>query len=66
MSSLILGPQKLFGLLELDLQGALQRIRGPRRGTDLDEEALQPETASPDGGTPIPNGVVSGAEVPEL
>jgi hypothetical protein len=53
--------------VELDLQGALQRIRGPRRGADFEEaeEALQPETASPNGGTPTPNGVVSGAEVPE-
>ena len=53
--------------VELDLQGALERIRGPRRGADPEEsdEAVQSETAPPNGGTPTPQGVVSGAEVPE-
>jgi hypothetical protein len=53
--------------VELDLQSALERIRGPRRGADVEEPdaATHPEPATPSGGTPAPNGVVTGGEVPE-
>jgi DNA helicase HerA-like ATPase len=53
--------------VELDLQAALQRIRGPRRGTEPEEgdETIRPEAPWPNGGTPSPQGVISGAEVPE-
>jgi len=53
--------------VELDLQGALDRVRGPRRGTDNAEPdgVPQPEPAPPNGGTPTPNGVIAGSEVPE-
>jgi hypothetical protein len=53
--------------VELDLQSALERIRGPRRGTDSEEpdRVASPEPAPPNSGTPAPNGVVAGGEVPE-
>jgi hypothetical protein len=52
--------------VELDLQAALERIRGPRRGTDddADESAKSAEPAAPDTVTPAPSAVVVGAEVP--
>jgi hypothetical protein len=53
--------------VELDLQSAMERIRGPRRPAeidDADESAKPPEPATPDNGTPGAAGVVVGAEVP--
>jgi len=51
---------------ELDLQGALERIRGPRRTADeaTDTPTGPPEPAAPDIGAPAPAAVVAGAEVP--
>ncbi len=53
--------------VELDLQSALERIRGPRRPTDVDEpdETARPvEPATPDTGVPAAGTVVAGTEVP--
>jgi len=52
--------------VELDLQSALDRIRGPRKSGDAEETdgSAQPEPAVPDSGTPTPDGVVAGGEVP--
>jgi hypothetical protein len=53
--------------VELDLQSAMERIRGPRRVTDADDgdaATPQPAPAAPDTGTPAAAGVVVGAEVP--
>ena len=53
--------------VELDLQSALERIRGPRRTAEIeeaDESTKPPEPAAPDTGTPAATGVVVGAEVP--
>jgi hypothetical protein len=52
--------------VELDLQAALERIRGPRRGgaDDNADESGKRELVAPDTGTPAPNAVVVGAEVP--
>jgi hypothetical protein len=53
--------------VELDLQSALERIRGPRRLAEIeeaDESTKPPEPAAPDTGTPAATGVVVGAEVP--
>jgi hypothetical protein len=54
--------------VELDLQAASERIRGPRQATAAADEAEQsttpPETAAPDTGAPAAATVVAGAEVP--
>jgi hypothetical protein len=53
--------------VELDLQSAMERIRGPRRGTevdDADESAKLREPAHPDTGAPAAASVVFGAEAP--
>ena len=53
--------------VELDLRGALERIRGPRRTADAhatDAPTGPPEPAAPDIGTPAPAAVIAGAEVP--
>lgn len=53
--------------VELDLQAAFDRIRGPRRtteATDADGPAAPPEPAAPGTGVPGASGVVVGAEVP--
>jgi hypothetical protein len=53
--------------VELDLQSALERVRGPRRIAEADETeepASRPSTASPNSGTPAAGSVVAGAEVP--
>ena len=53
--------------VELDLQSALERIRGPRRPTDADEtdeSTKPPEPAAPNTGTPAPGTVVAGADLP--
>ena len=50
--------------VELDLQSALERIRGPRRSTeDADDTSVQ-TTATPNDGLAAPHGVVTGSEVP--
>src|SRR6202163_1401805 len=47
--------------VELDLQSAMERIRGPRRVSESDEESAKPpELAVPDTGTPAATGVVVG------
>jgi hypothetical protein len=54
--------------VELDLQSALERIRGPRRATEsgeAEEPASRPEPATPNSGTVVAGSVVAGAEVPE-
>jgi hypothetical protein len=53
--------------VELDLQSALERIRGPRRCSDSEDpdRVASPVPAPPNSGTPAPNGVVAGGEVPE-
>ncbi len=54
--------------VELDLQSAFERIRGPRRLTDADDAdgaAKPPAPAAPNTGTPAPEAVVVGAEVPD-
>jgi hypothetical protein len=54
--------------VDLDLQGALERIRGPRRTADTegtDAPTGPPEPAAPDIGTPASAAVVAGAEVPK-
>jgi hypothetical protein len=53
--------------VELDLQSAMERIRGPQRVAEpdkVDESTKPPEPAAPDTGTPAAAGVVFGAEVP--
>jgi hypothetical protein len=53
--------------VELDLQSALERIRGPRAPTQTDEqvESTKPaEPAMPDSGTPAAGASVVGAELP--
>ena len=53
--------------VELDLQSALERIRGPQRPAETEggDESTQPaEPAAPDTGTPGSGGVVAGASVP--
>jgi hypothetical protein len=54
--------------VELDLQAAFERIRGPRQATAAADEAepstTPPETAAPDTGAPAAATVVAGAEVP--
>ena len=56
--------------VELDLQGALERIRGPRRTSDADATDAPtgptgpPEPAAPGIGTPAPAAVVAGGEIP--
>jgi hypothetical protein len=47
--------------VELDLQAALQRIRGPRAPT-ADPEVTT--TVATPGGEPLPDGIVAGNEVP--
>jgi hypothetical protein len=52
--------------VELDLQSALERIRGPRRPTDADEaddSSRPPEPAAPDSGARTPGTVVAGADI---
>jgi hypothetical protein len=53
--------------VELDLQSAMERIRGPQRVSEADktdESAKPPEPPAPNTGTPVATGVVVGAEVP--
>ena len=53
--------------VELDLQSALERIRGPRRPAEIseaDESTKPPEPAVPDTGAPAAGTVIAGAEVP--
>jgi hypothetical protein len=53
--------------VELDLQTALERIRGPRRPTDADDADVStkpPEPAAPDTGTPAAGSVVAGSDMP--
>ena len=53
--------------VELDLQSALERIRGPQRPTETeggDESTKPPAPAAPDTGTPTAGTVIAGAEVP--
>ena len=53
--------------VELDLQSALDRIRGPRRATDAEEadESSKPaEPAAPNTGIPAAGTVVAGADLP--
>jgi len=52
--------------VELDLQGALERVRGPRRTADeaTDAPTGPPEPAAPDIGMPAPAAVIAGAEIP--
>jgi hypothetical protein len=53
--------------VELDLQSALERVRGPRRPTDAedaDESTKPPEPAAPDSGTPAAGTAVAGSDVP--
>ncbi|HTD77416.1 MAG TPA: hypothetical protein VK898_07260, partial [Chloroflexota bacterium] len=53
--------------VELDLQSAMERIRGPRPVTeaaDANESAKPPEPAAPNTGTPGAIAVVAGAEIP--
>ncbi len=53
--------------VELDLQTALERIRGPRQSSQSDDGAgsAPPRTAAPNEGTPVPQGVIAGGEVPQ-
>ena len=53
--------------VELDLQSAMERIRGPQRPSEsdkTDESAKLPDPPAPNNGTPTATGVVVGAEVP--
>ena len=53
--------------VELDLQSALERIRGPQRPTDTeeaDESTQPPQPATPGTGTPADGTVITGPEVP--
>ena len=53
--------------VELDLQSAMERIRGPQRPAEtggVDEPTKPPEPAAPDSGAPAAASVVAGAEVP--
>ena len=53
--------------VELDLQSAMERIRGPQpvpASTKSDESTKPPEPPAPNNGTPAATGVVVGAEVP--
>lgn len=52
--------------VELDLQSALERIRGPRTnsGEGDADASVAPEPASPGRGVPLASAVVVGAEVP--
>src|SRR5438876_9435353 len=53
--------------VELDLQSAMERIRGPQQVSESakrDESAKQAESATPNSGTPAATGVVVGGEVP--
>ncbi|MDQ6670320.1 MAG: hypothetical protein M3069_06145 [Chloroflexota bacterium] len=53
--------------VELDLQSAMERIRGPQRLSEsdtTDEPPKPPERAAPGTGAPAATGVVTGAEVP--
>src|SRR5260370_13359123 len=53
--------------VELDLQSALERIRGPRRPAEIDEadeSTKPPEPAAPDSGAPTAGAVIARAEVP--
>ena len=52
--------------VELDLQSALERIRGPRHsaGPDPDETVGPVQPAVPDTGAPAAGAVVAGAEIP--
>jgi hypothetical protein len=53
--------------VELDLQSALERIRGPRTSAqagNVDESTKPPDPAAPDTGTPAADASVVGAEVP--
>jgi hypothetical protein len=50
--------------VELDLQSAFERIRGPRRSTeDADDNSAQ-TTATPNDVLVAPHGVIAGSEVP--
>src|SRR6266542_1891200 len=49
---------------ELDLQSALERIRGPRRSTEDAEDTSALTIATPNDGVAAPHGVVAGSEVP--
>ena len=53
--------------VELDLQSALERIRGPRRPAEVeetDESTKPPEPAAPNTGAPTAGTVIAGAELP--
>jgi hypothetical protein len=53
--------------VELDLQAALERIRGPQRPAETDgaEGSTNPlEPAAPDSGAPAATSIVTGAEIP--
>ena len=52
--------------VELDLQAALDRIRGPRGNAAAEESdaPASPEAASPNAGVPLPSGIVAGSELP--
>ena len=53
--------------VELDLQSAMERIRGPQRPTDTretDESTRPPQPATPGTGTPADGTVITGPEVP--
>ncbi len=53
--------------VELDLQSAMEHIRGPQRASEsdkADESAKPPDPPAPNTGTPAATGVVVGAEVP--
>jgi hypothetical protein len=50
--------------VELDLQSALERIRGPRRSTEDADDSSAHTTATPNDGVVAPHGVVTGSEVP--
>jgi hypothetical protein len=50
--------------VELDLQFALERIRGPRRSTEDADDTSGQTTATPNDGLVAPHGVVAGSEVP--
>jgi len=54
--------------VELDLQSALERVRGPQapaQANNADESPKPPEPAAPDSGTPAPGASVVGAELPD-